>query len=391
MEYTFPMYYKEFQCIADRCPDTCCAGWQIVIDKRSLKKYKDFPGGFGNRLVNSIDWKEEVFKQYDKRCAFLNEENLCDIYSEAGRDMLCRTCRRYPRHYEEFENIREISLSLSCPEVARMIWNLDEKVTFCNVSKDGPEEEYDDFDFLLFTKLEETRQLLVDVLQNRSIPMWIRMAYALLITYTVQKKIDGNQMFEIDSELEKYRERCVNETVPDVAVGKLKRYAESAKSRFHYRRALFQCLYQLETLDESWTETLKTCEEALYSEGEAAYEDICSRWREYNPKKDIQMEQLMVYFVFTYFCGSVYDEHPLSKLKAAVMHTVLMEELLMGTYEAKGNLSAEEQMKLVYQYAREIEHSDVNLNLVETFTKKNELFRMERMLTIVAEDNCFAI
>ena len=29
-------------------------------------------------------WKEGSFKQYHGRCAFLNEENLCDIYSEAG-------------------------------------------------------------------------------------------------------------------------------------------------------------------------------------------------------------------------------------------------------------------------------------------------------------------
>ena len=40
MEITRPDYYKEFSCIAGACPDTCCAGWQIVIDDKSLKKYK---------------------------------------------------------------------------------------------------------------------------------------------------------------------------------------------------------------------------------------------------------------------------------------------------------------------------------------------------------------
>ena len=39
MLYTIPDYYNEFSCIAGDCPDTCCAGWQIVIDKKSLKKY----------------------------------------------------------------------------------------------------------------------------------------------------------------------------------------------------------------------------------------------------------------------------------------------------------------------------------------------------------------
>ena len=38
MLYTRPDYYKEFTCTAEQCEDTCCAGWQIVIDSASMKK-----------------------------------------------------------------------------------------------------------------------------------------------------------------------------------------------------------------------------------------------------------------------------------------------------------------------------------------------------------------
>ena len=100
MQITRPDYYKEFTCIADVCPDTCCAGWQIVIDEKSLRKYRRVKGPFRGRLHNDIDWKEQVFRQYHRRCAFLNEDNLCDIYSEIGKEMLCDTCRKYPRHIE---------------------------------------------------------------------------------------------------------------------------------------------------------------------------------------------------------------------------------------------------------------------------------------------------
>ena len=34
MEITRPDYYKDFSCIAGACPDTCCAGWQIMIDEK---------------------------------------------------------------------------------------------------------------------------------------------------------------------------------------------------------------------------------------------------------------------------------------------------------------------------------------------------------------------
>ena len=58
MLYTIPDYYHEFSCIAGECEDTCCAGWQIVIDEDSLERYGKEQGEFGKRLRNSIDWEE---------------------------------------------------------------------------------------------------------------------------------------------------------------------------------------------------------------------------------------------------------------------------------------------------------------------------------------------
>ena len=39
MLIVYPDYYKDFSCIAGDCEDTCCAGWEIVIDPKSLKRY----------------------------------------------------------------------------------------------------------------------------------------------------------------------------------------------------------------------------------------------------------------------------------------------------------------------------------------------------------------
>ena len=132
MQITFPSYYKKFSCIADACPDTCCAGWQIMIDDKKPEQIPPFSGIFPESVHNDINWKEHAFRQYGHRCAFLNEENLCDMYIEAGSGMLCDTCRRYPRHIEEFEGIREISLSLSCPEAARIILSQKRPCYFSN-------------------------------------------------------------------------------------------------------------------------------------------------------------------------------------------------------------------------------------------------------------------
>ena len=147
MRYLKPHFYDQFVCTAGDCPDTCCAGWQIVIDEDSLERYGNEKSEFGKRLRNSIDWEEECFYQNNRRCAFLNDENLCDLYKELGPDSLCDTCRLYPRHTEEYEGLRELSLSLSCPEAARIILSCKEPVRFLEEETDeegNPVEKSDE-------------------------------------------------------------------------------------------------------------------------------------------------------------------------------------------------------------------------------------------------------
>ncbi|MFR7848139.1 MAG: hypothetical protein ACLU8S_11605 [Coprococcus phoceensis] len=71
MKYTIPHYFEQFRCTAAECVDTCCAGWAIMIDGKSLEKYKNTEGALGNRLHNSIDWEEGSFQQYEKKMCIL--------------------------------------------------------------------------------------------------------------------------------------------------------------------------------------------------------------------------------------------------------------------------------------------------------------------------------
>ena len=203
MLYTYPHYYKKFQCIASECEDTCCAGWEIMIDDRALEKYKRTKGPIGNRLKNSINWKEGSFLQYHHRCAFLNDENLCDLYTEMGPDSLCRTCRMYPRHVEEFEGSREYSLCLSCMEAARIILGCEEKVRFLT-KEDEKDENYDEFDFFLYTKLMDARDLIFKILQDRNIDVSLRMAEVLALSHDLQRRVRDRALYQADGLLERY-------------------------------------------------------------------------------------------------------------------------------------------------------------------------------------------
>ena len=390
MQITRPDYYKEFSCIAGSCPDTCCAGWQIVIDHKSLKKYRRVKGPFRGRLHNDIDWKEQVFRQYNRRCAFLNDDNLCDIYSEAGKRMLCDTCRKYPRHIEEFEGLREYSLSLSCPEAARILLSRKEKTGFQTAEVPSPQESYGDFDYMLFTALEDTRDYFLEILQNRQLPIRLRMWKMLAAASDFQRSIDRNELFKWENLRERHK-----------ASGFGKAFTEKVQKHMNQKAAPDELLKEMwkaivpkmEVLRPGWHDFLKENLMTLYHNANSAdssqamdkslYRQHVTDFQGAYPDWNIQEEQLLVYWMYTYFCGAVYDGEIFAKVKMAVLCTLLIHELDMGTYLKNGRVFClEDQINICYRFSRELEHSDLNLNAFENVLATEKLFALENMLRI---------
>ena len=381
MEYIYPDYYKEFHCTADKCPDTCCAGWQIYIDKKSLKKYLRKKGPFGSRLKNSIDIKEGCFYRYDNRCAFLNEDNLCDICLEMGEEHLCRTCARYPRHIEEYENVREISLSLSCPEAARIMLDKRDKTEFITEEISGREESYKDFDFFLYTKLSDIRTMFFEILQKRELSVANRMAMVTAMAHDLQKKISADRLCDLDEMMERFG----NPLFAEKAMKRFQVYLGQEERRYDLIQEMLMTLHELEVLQDNWSAALWNDEWILY--GTMTKKEYIQKRNlflcEYD-EWEIQKEQLLIYFIFTYFCGAVYDGRAYAKLKISIVHILLMEELLFAGRLQKGEcLSRVEQTDIIHRYAREVEHSDWNLEYMEKIVQKRNVFSLENMLTAV--------
>lgn len=373
MRYIKPHYYDEFNCVAENCPDTCCAGWQIVIDEEALEKYGDVKGEFGERLKASIDWNEETFRQNNRRCCFLNERNLCDLYTQLGEEALCKTCTMYPRHVEEFADLREYSLSLSCPAAAKIILECQEPTRFSVYENDEPdelEEEFEDFDYLMFTQLEDGREVIFNILQNRQMDMRKRMALVLEMAKKMQSCVDEQRLFDVDEVIEAYRKQQ----------GEAESLSEEnmAGKPYFSRCKVFSLLLRLERLRDEWSQLLESAWKILYEKGEKDYLVLKEEFDKevgYQSKQkeawSVLAEQLMMFFVYTYFCGAVYDDQIYSKMALAVFCTEWIEELVMARWALQGkNITKEDYIQISYRLAREIEHSDVNLNLLEEWLEK---------------------
>lgn len=376
MQYIIPHYYKKFACVGGNCLDTCCAGWQIMIDPAALKKYRRVKGVLGNRLHNEIDWKEGAFRQYQKRCAFLNEENLCDLYIEGGGSkMFCKTCRMYPRHIEEFEGLREVSLSLSCPEAANLILGCQEPVRFLKAEDQKQEETDEEFDFFLFTKLEDTRTLMFQILQNRKYPIRLRTAIVLALAHDLQERIDRNALFEVDALLERYQGRRVWTWFQE----KLDGLQAEPRLEKEVLGNLFVILNHLEVLRDNWKSYVKEGKNKLL-ESEMSREQRNDFGFVFT---ETMMEQLMIYFVYTYFCGAVYNGQAYGKLKFAVAGSILIRELAKAHFLKYDHLEFCDITEAARRYAREVEHSDFNKCKMEQMLQDEEKFGLEKLFVLL--------
>lgn len=130
-------FIADFRCIGSDCEYTCCAGWQVQLEKKiflDLKtRYKRLPDqshraeALQRNRNNHTNWDYGKIVNDEKgNCPFLTEDKLCDIHSRFGEKHLSWVCRDFPRKLEDAGDHLEASLSLGCPEAARLCLQQDD-------------------------------------------------------------------------------------------------------------------------------------------------------------------------------------------------------------------------------------------------------------------------
>ena len=156
---TFPQYIKDFKCYASACRDTCCAGWQIIIDDDTYKIYKKDPHFSCIAKNIQIDNEEISFNNICGKCPCLDDKNLCIITSEFGEGFTPSTCRKYPEFSINLGSRKELGLSLSCPAALDLFLKYD--FILCNEFSDE-EPELNEIDAERYFYLSNKRKAMLD-------------------------------------------------------------------------------------------------------------------------------------------------------------------------------------------------------------------------------------
>ena len=359
MRRTYPDYYDDFKCIADKCPQTCCAGWLIEIDEEALKRYRE-------KKIDTVDFKHECFYQdKEKRCRNLNENGLCKLILEHGEDILCNTCRLFPRHIEEFENVREYSLSISCPEVAQYLLKRKESVTYRTVEDDEADtEEYDKEEQLVYIKLYLLREEFFGIVLDRTLSFADKAGRILAIAREFQNRTDDILMSDGD--------------IDSVDVkGAIAAGYQPLEITSSDRYELFKVMKKWEYTGDEFKDVLKMTEKALYKDrpqDEAALEkEMKDSLFSQGIDWDIVTEQILHYFLYIYFCGSAYDEYYYGQAQLAIAACLHIKDFAMAHFKMHGTIAPEDVIYFTYLYARELEHSVPNVLATEQYMDEHPL------------------
>ncbi len=331
MKLRLPTYYKNFQCIAERCTDNCCIGWEICIDKKTEDYYRSVEGSFGKRLCESI--KDSSFVLCGERCPFLNDKNLCDIFINLGEDHLCNICAEHPRYYEWFGDKKEGGIGLCCEEAARIILTEGNNTQFFEA--DIPDEETEEIDFQLYEFLIKARENIFSLLQRNDASIAEKIGALISYAEAIQDGIDFSELENSEPEETEFQ---ANEA--DI-------------------KAFVSAFEDFEPIDEVWTKSLEGLEDK---------------------KPEINEEYLnsiFIYFVWRYFMKAVFDGDVLSKINLAAISTAMIALIAKDT-------TLESYVNAAKLYSKEIEYSEENLALMQELCYTERGFSAENLIALLS-------
>lgn len=266
-----PKFYKDFKCIAGKCPDSCCQGWEVDADSETLESYKALDGTKIKKRIDSVLSKDEFGNTIftltkNKRCPFLNSDNLCDIHIDAGQEYTPYTCKTFPRFLNYYGATVEIGVSFSCPVASDMMYNLQNAMTFCQENTDMP-LELNEIDAQTYFYLKKCREKVFDIAKDSELTVKEKLVKLLEYGVSIQKELDDYTDGGDDIEF-------------------------------------FEVFKNPELINSEWEEKVKN--------------------GKYSPVQNtIFNENIILYFIFRYFLSAVYDYDVLSKIKMAVVGVLI--------------------------------------------------------------------
>lgn len=416
-----PNYLNQFKCIGSDCPDTCCAGWQVDIDKATFKKLRNLENGELSQKVRKYiavtpapTSKSYARVKLDEKlnCPMLTDTKLCSIQQEVGADHLSMVCRDYPRQYTAVgNNATHLLATLSCPETARLClldkggWQLSSQALNIPLGKEVPYISGHKGDFINASdykarNFELLQNFALQVVQHRGLAMWQR----LLLVGLVCERIEALDMTKPQSEIDRNVEHLVLQAKLAMLDGNFNDQTQSMNVNSNTLKA--QQVFIKRMNDERLLMGMRNSGEVLINttfvvcmsdafnglEYETENLEATSQRLQSASFRFAKFEAEHPYILENYLCNTLaLDVFPVSKEKALasqwndlLIRYAMVRFYLTGMVATHGDsFSVDHCVKLIYSYSKTVQHNKAFLPRIHTFLESEKLNSLATMAILI--------
>lgn len=392
MKVVKPKYYDEFKCIADQCPNSCCIDWKVDVDKKSFQRYRKVSGKIKQKMSECISRnrnKDADDKHYAKikldaqgRCSFLNQDNLCEMYIELGEQSMCTVCKTYPRRLYQFGKIYERSLTISCPEVARLVLSQTEPLEFILIDEDLSSLDYcylksKKIDLEEQLILSDIRQLFLTILQNRILPIWKRLLFIKKYAININQKILSNTYNEnyLKALYIGLNDKRIIETLEQLDINYKVKIKVLDSINYYMIKAL-------KSNDDMNLEELNQFTQKVLTE-EVDIEQIEKEFNTFMQEKELIFENYSIYYIYSHYMMNtdVKEDMDIEITFLMIYYALLRYMMQVRWYNQNKQLTQENIEQIIYNFSRAAEHNS-------SFRKN---FKEQDIIQVLKDLNCCSI
>ncbi|WP_316675294.1 flagellin lysine-N-methylase [uncultured Tolumonas sp.] len=412
LEIIEPQYFSGFKCIASDCPDSCCIGWDVVIDEETYNKYKScdidiLKESFRNNIVrneNNIGISNYIpyafVKLNNNACSFLTGERLCFIQKNLSESFLSQTCSTYPRVINVVDSVLERYLCVSCPEAARLVLLNKDPIRLINAGYS--EKNINNYrvntlhtrgnDKYLFFK--ESRQFCIDLMQNRMFTVWQRLLVMGEFCLALDLINHEDRMADIECVIADFNKPFINDLLK-----KFDSYDSDHTSQLQAVKILLDYSLNDRFISDRYREYVNKFEQGLYLTGDYLFQNSVVEYKNayfkyYSPlmiEHDYVFENYIVNHmlkeIFPHVSHSngltanysIYDKYILLVLQVAMTKSLLIG--ISGYYNEK--FSIEHVVNVIQVFTKNISHNQIYLHQALEFIKAAKMDNIEGVMTLI--------
>ncbi|MBP1865242.1 lysine-N-methylase [Clostridium tetanomorphum] len=371
-----------FKCSADKCISHCCRGWKIQVEDNIIEKYKNIKDEeLRNIILKNISRDPGIAGIYGNmkltdrfECALI-QNGLCYIHKNLGEEYLCNTCKTYPRHKNLVDNVKEMSATISCPEVAKLVLLNSKPMEFEAI------RDFNDISITTF-RIEDhegceyfwkLRMFTIEVLQYRKWDLNSRIKLLIMFYNKFNK-----DKFDIDNEIRKFKGYLCDQSIYE----KIKTIGIESKVKVEMLKEIMQLNTRRILLDIKYKNLVVELIEGLELDSDdiensfVKFENIKDKYyNEFFKEKEYIFENYLVNYTFQNLVPLGHGKNFFENIAQMIINLSIIRFIIIGIMGIKKEKFNEDDIiDIFHSFSRNFEHSnEFNKKLLKNLKKKGML------------------